>query len=62
MDNRVPKVVGGIVAILVLCSCVLIIGAVVIIYRAIESNPYGFDDCRNSGNITGYGRSGKRSL
>ena len=42
MDNRVSKVVGGIVAVLVLCSCVLIIGAGAIIYRASQGIPTDF--------------------
>jgi len=42
MDNRVPKAVGGIVLILVLCSCALIIAAGAIIYRASQGIPNDF--------------------
>jgi hypothetical protein len=37
--SSVPKVVGGIVAVLVCCACVLIIGAGAIIYRAAQGIP-----------------------
>jgi hypothetical protein len=39
MDNSVPKVVGGIVVVLVLCACALIVGAGLIIYRAVQGTP-----------------------
>ena len=39
MDNSVPKVVGGIVAVLFVCACALIVGAGVIIYRAYQGIP-----------------------
>lgn len=38
-SSSVPKIVGGIVAILVCCSCVLILGAGAVLYRAYQEVP-----------------------
>lgn len=38
-ESAVPKIVGGIVAILVCCSCVLILGAGSVIFRAYQAAP-----------------------
>lgn len=38
-SSTVPKVVGGIVAILVCCACALIVGAGVVMYRAYQEIP-----------------------
>ena len=42
MDRNVSKVVGGIVAILVCCSCALIVGAAAIIFRVSNGLPSNF--------------------
>src|SRR5215217_5866978 len=41
-NSSVPKIVGAIVAILVCCACVLIIGAGVLIFRATQGIPSTF--------------------
>ena len=44
-SSSVPKIVGGIVAVLVCCACALIVGAAFVIYRAAQkrpSQPYSF--------------------
>ncbi len=38
-QSSVPKIVGAIVAILVCCSCVLIVGAGAVIYRTVQEVP-----------------------
>ncbi len=39
-SSSVPKIVGGIVAVLVCCACALIVGAVVIVYRAYQGQGF----------------------
>ncbi len=41
MQNNVPKIVGGIVAILVCCSCIAIAAAGIIVYRSSQAIPLG---------------------
>ncbi len=41
-SSAVPKIVGGIVAILVCCACVLIVGAGVVMYRVSQQIPAEF--------------------
>ncbi|HEX5839129.1 MAG TPA: hypothetical protein VFY26_14930, partial [Anaerolineales bacterium] len=38
-QSSVPKIVGAIVAILVCCSCILIVGAGVVIFRTVQDVP-----------------------
>src|SRR5687767_15097072 len=38
-SSSVPKIVGGIVAVLVCCACILIVGAAFVIYQASQSVP-----------------------
>ena len=41
-SSAVPKIVGGIIAVLVCCACVLIVGAGVVVYRASQQIPSEF--------------------
>ncbi len=41
-SSSVPKIVGGIVAVLVCCACVLIVGAAVVLYQASQQIPTDF--------------------
>src|SRR5215216_8135965 len=41
-SSSVPKIVGAIVAILVCCACVLIVGAGVVLYRVSQQVPSEF--------------------
>ena len=39
-SSSVPKIVGGIVAVLVCCACALIVGAGFVMYRAAQESPF----------------------